>query len=138
LLEAVGEGREVRDVLQDGDGVRDVVVRHPDPLRRAEYEVVLVGHVANVSGSHLRVRSEEPVAVDRGPGRGRGIGGGGERGTRGEALEQALGARAGGAGSVALGSAARGMIHWNPAGCGVAWWSGRPSGPSSNRPAGSV
>ena len=55
LLQAVGERRELRDVLQDRDGVRDVLARHARPVRRAEREVVLRAHVLDVVLVDLRV-----------------------------------------------------------------------------------
>ena len=87
LLEPVGEARETRQVLEDGDRVPDVLVRHADPLRRAEDEVVLVRHVADVVRGDLGVGAEEAVAVDRRARRYRGGAGVHERRARNDALE---------------------------------------------------
>ncbi len=81
LLEAVGEAREAVEVLEDAQGVGDVVLGHPAPRRRAEREVVLLGHVLDVAGEDLVGRAEQAVAVERDP---RGLG---QRGARDDADE---------------------------------------------------
>ena len=48
LLVAVGERGEAREVAEQLDRVRDVLGGHAAPRRRAEREVVLGGHVADV------------------------------------------------------------------------------------------
>ena len=67
LLEAVGEAREARQVLQDPDGVGDVVLRHPDPVGGAHQHVVLVAELLDVVRAHLARVAEQAVAVQRRP-----------------------------------------------------------------------
>ena len=64
LLEAIRQRRELRDVLEDLDRVRDVVARHARPVGRAEREVVLRAHVLDVDLLDLRVGAEQAVAVE--------------------------------------------------------------------------
>lgn len=48
----VREAPELPEVLEDRLGVGEVLVRHADPLGRAEDEVVLVSHGLDVAGRH--------------------------------------------------------------------------------------
>ena len=88
LLQPIGEAREQRQVPENRDGVPDVLVRHADPFGGAEDEVVLVGHVLDVTGAHLGVGPEEPVPVDRRARRDGGPGPGRQRGARDVAHER--------------------------------------------------
>ena len=75
LLEPVGQGRELGQVLQRAERVGEVVLRHPDPVGRAHEHVVLVAELLDVVGTHLPGVAEQAVAVQRRPRRMRRRGG---------------------------------------------------------------
>ena len=65
LLEAVGQRREPREVPEHRDGVGDVLLGHPDPVARADQDVVVVAELLDVVGPDLARVPEQPMAVER-------------------------------------------------------------------------